>query len=65
MNVGYVDDSDRFFCTSCWSAEANAGHRLAKVLDDEEEGPDDNFWIVDDCAKCRRRIKYKDVRLLT
>ena len=65
MHVGYVDGSDRSFCAECWNAEAEAGRCPLRALDDEEDGAEDNFWIVDDCASCRQPIKYKDVRLLT
>jgi hypothetical protein len=63
MHVGYVDEDDRFFCLECWKPEARAGHRPARLLDDEP-APEDNFWIVDDCTSCQRHIKYTDVRLL-
>lgn len=66
VHVGYVDESERFVCASCWVAEVKAGCRATRVLDDEEEnGPGDNFWIVDECARCRSAIKYMDVKLLT
>jgi hypothetical protein len=62
--VGYVDESDTFFCQECWSGKVEAGHRAREVLTDDRDEPDDNFWIVDNCTSCGRQIKYMIVSAL-
>ena len=64
--AGYVDDGGCFFCNSCWAGEVGSGRRANELLgtdgDPDDEAP--TFWVVDDCCKCRRPIKYKSIERL-
>lgn len=52
--TGYMDASNSVFCSACWPERVEAGQRANQVLTD----PDDNFWIVDNCAGCGSEVKY-------
>lgn len=65
MKVGYVDTEDELVCSSCWSERLSSGARPGQVLDsDDELDPENNFWIVDNCAACGTEIKYRSITTL-
>lgn len=58
MIVGYMDASSTVFCSTCWLEQVEAGHRADQVLTDDRDDPDDNFWIVDNCAGWGSEVNY-------
>jgi len=66
MIVGYFDHNGRAFCFACWSTRAESGPRPATVLDSEDsDEPDNNFWIVDECADCGAKVNYRELTALS
>jgi hypothetical protein len=56
---------DAAVCSACWLQPLEAGAPPARVLDsDDDHEPDDNFWIVDNCAGCGREVRYRSARAL-
>jgi hypothetical protein len=66
MIVGYSDgDGAQVRCATCWLERARAGAHPGRVLLCESpNGPDDNFWIVDECVACGVQVRYRDDRVL-
>lgn len=64
MIVGYTDASSTVFCSTCWPERVEAGHRADQVLTDDRDDPDDNFWMVDNCAGCGSEVKYTTAQVL-
>ena len=64
MLVGYIDENDRHVCGACWPGAIQTGAHTVTVLNSESDDPTDtsNFWVVDECAGCGERIKYKGLR---
>lgn len=59
MIVGYMNMSSSVFCATCWPAQVESGHHASQVLTDDRDDPDDNFWVVDNCAACSSQaVKY-------
>lgn len=56
--------SSTVFCSTCWPGQVEAGHHASQVLTDGREEPDDNFWIVDNCAGCGNQVKYMTAQVL-
>lgn len=65
MNVGYIDAEEAIVCSACWPRRLESGARPLQLLDsDDDVDPENNFWIVDNCAKCDREVKYRSIRTL-
>lgn len=62
--VGYTGTSSSVFCSTCWLEQVEAGHRPDQVLTDDRDDPDDNFWMVDNCADCGSEVNYMTAQVL-
>lgn len=62
--VGYMDASSTVFCSTCWPRQVEAGQHASQVLSDDRDDPDDNFWVVDNCAGCGSEVKYMTAQVL-
>jgi hypothetical protein len=65
VKVGYIDTEDMLVCADCWQERLSLGARPARILDSgDDHEPDDNFWIVDNCVRCEREVRYRSIQAL-
>lgn len=63
-NVGYIDERGAVYCTACWRERVAGGAHPSQILDADDDGTIDNFWIVDPCGECSREVRYRSVKVL-